>query len=235
MGKPRLTIEKVSDVCLEFGWVLISNIYINSSSPLEIMCEFGHVSKKNIRHIKEGRGCKACRGVSDRQDFEYIKNKAEELGLTILSTEYIDAHTKMNMVCNKGHQIEKTWHSIRHGQKCRECSYTDMSGEGNPNYNQDISEELRVKMRTIPEYSAWRRAVLKRDNYTCICCGKYNKKSVTHHVFNYRDNPDLRTDISNGVTMCEKDHLEFHKIYGRKNNTQEQLDEFISMKKSNNK
>ena len=231
MGKPRLTIERVTSICLEFGWILVSDTYVNSSSQLEIMCKNGHVSKKSLKHIKEGRGCKTCRGISDRQDFEHIKNSAKELGLTILSTDYVDAHTKMDMICDRGHEIKKTWHSIRHKQGCSECSYIDKTGDGNPNYKPDITDDVRVKRRSIPEYSSWHRAVLKRDNYTCICCGKYNKKSVTHHIFNYKDNPDLRTDILNGVTMCDEEHREFHSIYGIKNNTKEQLDEFILSKK----
>ena len=232
MGKPRLTLEQASNICLEFGWILISKEYVNSSSKLEIMCEFGHVNNKNIRHIREGRGCKTCSSISERLDFDFVKTKARELGLTILSEEYVNAHTKMDMICDRGHILEKTWHSIRHGQKCLECHYIDMSGNGNPNYKDDIPEELRVKLRSIPEYSAWRKDVLKRDNYTCVCCGKYDKKSVTHHIFNYKDNPDLRTDVSNGVTMCAEEHREFHSIYGIKNNTDEQFNEFLKNKKS---
>jgi hypothetical protein len=40
------------------------------------------------------------------------------------------------------------------------------------------------------------------------------------------------SDVCLEFGLGEKDHLEFHKIYGRKNNTQEQLDEFISMKRA---
>jgi len=34
--------------------------------------------------------------------------------------------------------------------------------------------------------------------------------------------------IDNGITLSEKAHREFHKKYGIKNNTNEQLEEFLA-------
>lgn len=235
MGKPRLTLEKVAQVCLEHGWTLLSVEYVNTSSLLDVMCEYGHISQKNLSHIKEGRGCKTCRGVNDRKDFEVVKEKAKLLGFTILSDLYVGVHSEMEVVCENGHHGKKTWNYIRRGRGCQECFFLSQKGEGSHSYRPDKPEELRVKQRSITNYKSWRISVLERDKYTCRCCEEVGGKLIAHHIFSYKENPDLRVDISNGITLCEKDHLEFHKIYGRKNNTQEQLDEFISMKKSNNK
>ena len=36
--------------------------------------------------------------------------------------------------------------------------------------------------------------------------------------------------MTNGVTLCEDCHKEFHKIYGYGNNTEKQYEEFINNK-----
>ena len=81
-------------------------------------------------------------------------------------------------------------------------------------------------------YKEWVRKVFDRDNYTCQCCGKRGSNLNAHHLYNFSDYPDLRYDINNGITLCEACHLikypnSFHSLYGEKNNTPEQIQEFI--------
>lgn len=81
-------------------------------------------------------------------------------------------------------------------------------------------------------YKEWVRKVFDRDNYTCQCCGKRGSNLNAHHLYNFSDYPDLRYDINNGITLCEACHLikypnSFHSLYGEKDNTPEQIREFI--------
>ena len=103
-----------------------------------------------------------------------------------------------------------------------------MSGDKNPRWDSDRTSEMRVEERKDNAYYVWRIKVFKRDNYTCKCCNKVsNEDMVAHHIFNYRDYPEKRTDIDNGITLCKRCHSSFHIIYGRRNNTMSQLLEFI--------
>jgi 5-methylcytosine-specific restriction endonuclease McrA len=106
---------------------------------------------------------------------------------------------------------------------------TVLTGENNPNWNPNITDEERINNRKYPEYQQWRLSVYERDNYTCQCC--FSKKGgnlVAHHILNYSTHHDLRTDLANGLTLCEDCHVGFHNLYGYKNNTKEQLDEYIT-------
>ena len=52
-----------------------------------------------------------------------------------------------------------------------------------------------------PEYQDWKNSIFIRDNYTCQECGKKEKLQV-HHVKSFAYYPELRFDISNGITLC---------------------------------
>ncbi len=83
------------------------------------------------------------------------------------------------------------------------------------------------KIRTSIEMRLWRNAVFARDNYTCQKTGKRGSNLVAHHILNFAEHKDLRFAIDNGVTLSKDAHTQFHKIYSKKNNTREQLQEFI--------
>ena len=84
-----------------------------------------------------------------------------------------------------------------------------------------------TRIRKSVEYRLWREAVLSRDNWTCQKTGIKGGKIVAHHIHNFADYPELRTSIENGITLLVEEHREFHKIYGKNNNTKEQLEEFL--------
>lgn len=85
-------------------------------------------------------------------------------------------------------------------------------------------------------YKEWIRKVFQRDNYTCQCCGKRGGDLNAHHLYNFAEYEDLRYEVDNGITLCPQCHLvnylnSFHSIYGERNNTPEQVYEFIKMRR----
>ena len=72
---------------------------------------------------------------------------------------------------------------------------------------------------TIPERNEyglirWKNEVLERDNHTCQLCGCNDEDAILHihHIKKYSEYKHLRTDINNGITLCNKCHNE---IFGR--------------------
>ena len=100
-------------------------------------------------------------------------------------------------------------------------------GENHGNWKGGITPK-NEKIRKALEYKLWRGAVFAKDNWTCQKCRKKGGKLVSHHLHNFADFPKLRTSIENGITLCKKCHIEFHRIYGLKNNTKEELKEFLN-------
>lgn len=110
-------------------------------------------------------------------------------------------------------------------------SLWDRTGENNPNWKGGVS--YNYVDRLSKECIDWRKAVYKKDNYTCQCCGVKNSKGNhiilnAHHVYNWSDYESLRFDINNGITLCNECHINFHKIYGKKLNNKSQIEEFLN-------
>lgn len=56
--------------------------------------------------------------------------------------------------------------------------------------------------RTSLEFKTWRKGVFERDNFKCAMCGKRGGNLHPHHIKLWSKHPDLRYEISNGITLC---------------------------------
>ena len=119
-------------------------------------------------------------------------------------------------------------HSEKTKRKLSEANRGKHIGKDNPNWKGGRTPENQI-IRTSLEYYLWRKSVFIRDNFTCQKYGIKGGELVAHHINNFNDFPELRMAIDNGITLSKKAHIEFHKIYGKKNNTREQLEEFLKV------
>lgn len=86
------------------------------------------------------------------------------------------------------------------------------------NENNGIGENANE--RNTFAYREWRKAVIARDG-RCMQCGSKDKL-VAHHIKSFALYPDLRTDIDNGITLCEKCHMKLHGLE-KKNGEEENV------------
>lgn len=82
-----------------------------------------------------------------------------------------------------------------------------------------------------PKYKQWRLSVYKRDKFQCQWpgCSVFKKQLNAHHIRTWANFPNLRYDISNGITLC-KFH---HKMIGGMEDSY--IATFLSILKNNDK
>ena len=145
--------------------------------------------------------------------------------------------------------VETRMKNGSYNRKRKKCSEETKRKISEANKGRKFSEEIKQKMRLRQgdraggwkggltsknllirgriEFRLWREAVFARDNWTCQKYGTWGGKLQAHHIQNFAQFPELRFAIDNGITLSGKAHREFHKKYDKKNNTKEQLLEFL--------
>jgi len=83
------------------------------------------------------------------------------------------------------------------------------TGEANNKWKGGVSSE-NSKIRRCKEYKEWRSSVYKRDGWTCQICKRHLKKLIAHHIKTFNKYPELRFELSNGITLCRVCHCKIH-------------------------
>lgn len=98
--------------------------------------------------------------------------------------------------------------AISYGRKrCRPCANNSRRGPNHPMWRGGGYSEVSRVVRGSEEYQTWRKAVLHRDNYTCGLCKQRGGKLSAHHIKGFATHPELRFEVSNGITLCWPCHL----------------------------
>lgn len=105
-------------------------------------------------------------------------------------------------------------YSKEHGvnTRCRKCSDIFYVGKNSWNYKTGEGAKQRHSLGDGQKYLKWAKEVYKRDNYSCKECGKHCSKDIqAHHILPWKDFPEARFSIENGITLCFKCHLKTRK------------------------
>lgn len=201
----------------------------------ECLCDCGNIIIVNGALLRKGH-TKSCGCLT--------KDKTNLVGLRfdrLLVIEKIIKNNKARLkcVCDCGKIIETCPNRLVN-KKTRSCGCLArelsiqrgklLKKEKHPCWNHELSKEEREcsQNRSLnPELKQWRNAVYRKDKFTCnICKDNRGKNLNAHHLFAWNKYKNLRFDINNGITLCNKCHTKFHKLYGSGNNTLEQFLEF---------
>lgn len=91
--------------------------------------------------------------------------------------------------------------SRKDARYCRLHTPLGQKGENHYSWKGGITP-INEKIRKSLKYRNWRKAIFKRDNFTCTNCGIRGGKIVADHIKPFCDYPELRFELSNGRTLC---------------------------------
>lgn len=134
-----------------------------------------------------------------------------------LRQQYVDAKRAMQEIANEFGVNKGIVHKFmrKFGIPSRNRSTAKIgrqAGSSNPAWKGGTTPE-RQRVYKSQNWKAVLRAVYKRDNYTCQRCGspKLRRKGLhAHHIQSWSEHPDLRTDLTNLVTLCDDCHRWVH-------------------------
>lgn len=198
------------------------------------------VEQTSRTHIIEPSLCSECGGRS----FKLLQEESKYIDTQIFQIGYVneDDKTSRKLLCmieddlvshddyNIGQPVRLTGilKTFREEKTRRFKEYLYVNNIEFLDY--PIDEELYEKEygdRNSPEYREWQQKVINRDKGICQCCGS-NKDPHAHHVYGYKNYPDLRVDLNNGITLCKWCHRRYHSEYGLKNSNPIKLMKFFN-------
>jgi len=117
--------NKYNDVKLSFekeGYILVSDIYVGTNDPLNYICPNGHEHFISYKMWKRGQRCPYCYG-NVKHEYNDIKEYIEKEGYTLISKEYVNTFTNLDIKCDKGHQYKVSFGRFKHNNaRCPQCN-----------------------------------------------------------------------------------------------------------------
>jgi len=193
----KLDYAKVKSNFEKENYHLLTVEPINSSTKLEYICPNGHKHSIHNYSWLQGKRCPYCARVA-KPTITSIKQLFELEGYTLLSTEYVNAHTKLDSICSEGHKHYVKWTDWQQGKRCPTCADIKNSGPGHHNWITDRSSMEYCEAWQDQEY---KKDIRERDGNRCLnpyCASEHPEDLNIHHI-NY-DKKDCH--FKNLITVC---------------------------------
>ena len=148
------------------------------------------------------RSCFTCRRVKERKPTKGRVSAFKGHKHTDEAKQKMSAARKGKPGPNKGIPLsdevkKKISLAVRKNQPRGKDAYNFSHG----NFQRSLNDRRKT------EYLDWRTSVFERDHYTCQDCDDDHGGNLrAHHIMSFAENPELRFDVSNGITLCHHCH-----------------------------
>lgn len=116
-GNRPNSIEDIQDFLDKTNFLFISY----EEKKVTLKCNKNHIFSASFNNLKSRHsGCPYCYG-NKKKTVEEIRSKINSLGFTLLSENYINAHSNLEFECKNGHNFKKTMHNFNKSPTCPSC------------------------------------------------------------------------------------------------------------------
>lgn len=122
----KRTHQEAKEEIEKEGYKLLSE-YKNANSLVTIQCPEGHIYEIQFNGFHKGHRCKLCSNTNVKYIYDQVKEYIVSQGDKLISTEYINNKTKLEIECCNGHKYERRYDKYKQGQRCPICKAS--SGE----------------------------------------------------------------------------------------------------------
>lgn len=167
---------------------------------------------------------------SDAIKTQWINNDERRKQSSMIASKYMSEGTPSRerlKVKMKSKEYKEKQSKVHLGSKNGMFGkYGELSSKWNPNR----TKEQRILERKTSLDRVWRNKVFHRDAFTCKSCGDDKGGNlVAHHINSYHWAVEDRYKVSNGITLCENCHKDFHSKYTYYNNNESQMKEYLKI------
>jgi len=179
------------------GYTLLSKEYINNRTKLKYVCPKGHIHSISFGKWGIGRRCPYC-SKKIKKTIKDVRNSFESAGYILLSTKYINNHTKLKYICHNGHKHSIIWTDWARGVRCPTCYCINNMGENHPSWKGGISFEPYCEAWKDLEY---KKDIRNRDGNKCLnpYCDSPDSRDLTIHHIDYNKK---NCKPNNLITVC---------------------------------
>ena len=117
-GKAKLTHDFVKSQFEAIGYEMLET-YVNCKTPIKFRCSHNHIHQIAWNEFNLGQRCGICAGRYDITH-DLVKANFELAGYTVLS-QYINASSPIEFVCDRGHTSRVKWNHFKSGHRCGFC------------------------------------------------------------------------------------------------------------------
>lgn len=169
-----------------------TGIYKVCNCGTEFYCEKNRINRKKYCSIK-------CRCDFHPKGAKYSDEARKKISKSRKGIVFSFVHRMKIGMAHKGTKLSQI-----HIEKIRNAT----KGEKNWQWIKDRNLLKKSEKKHLDSrYKEWMLSVKNRDDWKCrIADDKCNGRLEAHHILNWKNYPELRYEINNGITLCHFHH-----------------------------